>query len=72
MKGNKPTTLWARTPLQVLGSILLIILSSLIRPGGSSMLGALQTLLLGLGILGCCMAVWRFAKGGGGKRKGDQ
>ncbi|MGN7764638.1 hypothetical protein [Paenibacillus sp. P46E] len=57
-----------RTPLLVAASILLIIISSLIRPEGSTWLGALQTLMLGIGLLGCCMAFLRFAKGGKGKR----
>jgi hypothetical protein len=57
-----------QTPLLVAASILLIIISSLIRPEGSTLLGALQTLILGLGLLGCCTAAWRFVKGG--KRKG--
>lgn len=49
-------------------SILLIIISSLIPSDKSTWLGALQTILLGVGLLGCCMAFWRFAKGGKGKR----
>ncbi|MHA6534463.1 hypothetical protein [Paenibacillus sp. HW567] len=57
-----------QTPLLVAASILLIIVSSLIRPEGSTWLGALQTLLLGVGLLGCCMAFLRFTKGGKGKR----
>lgn len=51
-----------QTPLLVAGSIVLIIMSSVIQPEGSTILGALQTLLLGLGLLGCCMAILRFVK----------
>ncbi|MEK4009632.1 hypothetical protein [Paenibacillus sp. FSL H3-0333] len=59
-----------KTPVLVAASILLIIVSSLIPSDQSTWLGALQTLLLGAGLLGCCMAFWRFAKGGkGGKGK---
>ncbi|MEK3712542.1 hypothetical protein MKX42_31625 [Paenibacillus sp. FSL R7-0204] len=59
-----------QTPVLVAASILLIIVSSLIPSDQSTWLGALQTLLLGAGLLGCCMAFWRFAKGGkGGKGK---
>ncbi|WP_151735743.1 hypothetical protein [Paenibacillus tengchongensis] len=72
MKDNKQTPVWTKTPWLVLGSILLIILSSLIQTGGSALLGALQTVILGLGILGCCTAAWRFAKGSGGKRTRDR
>lgn len=50
-------------------SILLIIVSSLIPADRSTWLGALQTLLLGAGLLGCCMAFMRFAKGGKGNGK---
>lgn len=57
-----------QTPILVAASILLIIISSLIRSEQSAWLGALQTILLGVGLLGCCMAFWRFAKGGKGKR----
>lgn len=57
-----------QTPLMVAASILLIIVSSLIPSEQSTWLGALQTILLGAGLLGCCMAFWRFAKGGKGKR----
>ncbi|WP_379158450.1 hypothetical protein [Paenibacillus sp. sgz5001063] len=57
-----------QTPLLVAASILLIIISSLIHSEGSTWLGALQTLLLGLGLLGCCMAFLRFAKGGNGAK----
>lgn len=60
---KKRQTLWL-----VAASILLIIASSLIRPEGSTWLGAVQTLLLGVGLLGCCMAFLRFTKGGKGKR----
>ncbi|QUL55514.1 hypothetical protein KDC22_02745 [Paenibacillus tritici] len=56
-----------RTPVLVAVSILLIIISSLIPSDKSAWLGALQTILLGVGLLGCCMAFWRFAKGGKGK-----
>lgn len=60
-----------QTPLLVAVSILLIIVSSLIPSDQSTWLGALQTLMLGAGLLGCCMAFWRFAKGGkGGKGEG--
>ncbi|SEU29641.1 hypothetical protein [Paenibacillus sp. NFR01] len=45
-------------------SIVLIIISGIIRPEGRELLGALQTILLGLGLVGCCLAAWRFAKGG--------
>ncbi|WP_238650855.1 hypothetical protein [Paenibacillus piscarius] len=55
-------------PVLVTVSIVLIIISSLIPADRSTWLGALQTLLLGLGLLGCCMAFMRFAKGGKGKR----
>ncbi|MEK4518732.1 hypothetical protein NSS64_25945 [Paenibacillus sp. FSL H8-0122] len=59
-----------QTPVLVAVSIPLIIVSSLIPSDQSTWLGALQTLLLGAGLLGCCMAFWRFAKGGkGGKGK---
>ncbi|MNP34686.1 hypothetical protein D3C76_1279870 [compost metagenome] len=51
-----------KTPVLVAVSILLIIASSLLQPEGSTLLGALQTLLLGLGILGCLMAFLRFTK----------
>ncbi|AIQ44887.1 hypothetical protein R70723_02435 [Paenibacillus sp. FSL R7-0273] len=51
-----------KTPVLVTGSALLIVASSLLQPDGSTLLGALQTLLLGLGILGCLMAVLRFVK----------
>ncbi|CAM4402990.1 hypothetical protein [Paenibacillus typhae] len=51
-----------KTPVLVAVSVLLIIASSLLQPEGSTLLGALQTLLLGLGILGCLMAFLRFAK----------
>lgn len=51
-----------KTPVLVTVSVLLIIASSLLQPEGSTLLGALQTLLLGLGILGCLMAFLRFAK----------
>ncbi|CQR52138.1 hypothetical protein JI735_11725 [Paenibacillus sonchi] len=57
-----------QTPLLAAASILLIIISSLIKPESSMWLGALQTVLLGVGILGCCMAFLRFAKGGKGKK----
>lgn len=57
-----------QTPVLVVVSILLIIISSLIPSDQSTWLGALQTILLGVGLLGCCMAFWRFAKGGKGKR----
>jgi uncharacterized membrane protein YjdF len=52
-----------QTPVLVVVSILLIIISSLIPSDKSTWLGALQTILLGVGLLGCCMAFWRFAKG---------
>ncbi|WP_342476761.1 hypothetical protein NYE24_23130 [Paenibacillus sp. FSL H7-0350] len=59
-----------QTPVLVAVSILLIIVSSLIPSAQSAWLGALQTLMLGAGLLGCCIAFWRFAKGGkGGKGK---
>ncbi|MBY0012426.1 hypothetical protein [Paenibacillus typhae] len=51
-----------KTPVLVAVSVLLIIASSLLQPEGRTLLGALQTLLLGLGILGCLMAFLRFAK----------
>ncbi|WP_054943090.1 hypothetical protein [Paenibacillus ihuae] len=51
-----------KTPVLVTVSIVLIIVSSMLRPEGSTVLGALQTLLLGLGILGCLMAFLRFTK----------
>lgn len=57
-----------QTPVLVVVSILLIIISSLIPSDKSTWLGALQTILLGVGLLGCCMAFWRFAKGGKSKR----
>ncbi|MBW4084253.1 hypothetical protein [Paenibacillus sp. S150] len=60
-----------QTPLMVAVSVLLIIASSLIRPEGSTWLGALQTLMLGSGLLGCCMAFLRFTKGGRGKKSGE-
>lgn len=50
-------------------SILLIIVSSLIPAERSAWLGALQTLLLGVGLLGCCMAFMRFTKVGKGNGK---
>ena len=56
-----------QTPVLVAVSILLIIISSLIPSDKSTWLGALQTILLGVGLLGCCMAFIRFAKGGKGK-----
>ncbi|MEK3875011.1 hypothetical protein [Paenibacillus sp. FSL M7-0420] len=59
-----------QTPVLVAASILLIIVSSLIPSDQSTWLGALQTLLLGAGLLGCCMAFWRFAKGGKGGKGG--
>lgn len=58
-----------KTPVLVTVSIVLIIVSSMVRPEGSTLLGALQTLLLGLGILGCLMAFLRFAKSGNSKGK---
>lgn len=58
-----------KTPVLVAVSIVLIVISSLLRPEGSTLLGALQTLLLGLGILGCLMAFLRFAKSGNSKGK---
>lgn len=58
-----------KTPVLVAVSIVLIIISSLLQPEGSTLLGALQTLLLGLGILGCLMAFLRFAKSSSGKGK---
>ena len=57
-----------QTPILVGVSILLIIISSVIPSDKSTWLGALQTILLGVGLLGCCMAFLRFAKGGKGKR----
>jgi hypothetical protein len=57
-----------QTPILVAVSILLIIISSVIPSDKSTWLGALQTILLGVGLLGCCMAFLRFAKGGKGKR----
>ncbi|MEK3899464.1 hypothetical protein [Paenibacillus sp. FSL R7-0179] len=59
-----------QTPMLVGASILLIIVSSLIPSDQSTWLGALQTLMLGAGLLGCCMAFWRFAKGGKGGKSG--
>lgn len=59
-----------QTPVLVAASILLIIVSSLIPSDQSTWLGALQTLMLGAGLLGCCMAFWRFAKGGKGGKGG--
>lgn len=59
-----------QTPVLVAASILLIIVSSLIPSDQSAWLGALQTLMLGAGLLGCCMAFWRFAKGGKGGKSG--
>ncbi|WNS41708.1 hypothetical protein [Paenibacillus sp. MMS20-IR301] len=57
-----------QTPALVAASILLIIISSVIPSDKSAWLGALQTILLGAGLLGCCMAFVRFTKGGKGKR----
>ncbi|AIQ15727.1 MULTISPECIES: hypothetical protein [Paenibacillus] len=54
-------------PAILAASILLILLSSMLKPEGSTLLGVLQTLMLGVGLLGCCTAAWRFAKGGKGK-----
>ncbi|WP_042201426.1 hypothetical protein [Paenibacillus camerounensis] len=61
-----------KTPVLVAGSALLIAISSLLQPDGSTLLGAVQTLLLGVGILGCLMAVLRFvksSKNSSGKKK---
>ncbi|MNI53622.1 hypothetical protein D3C73_1084680 [compost metagenome] len=58
-----------KTPVLVTVSIVLIILSSLVQTEGSTLSGALQTVLLGLGILGCLMAFMRFAGMGKGKKK---
>ncbi|MEK5447540.1 hypothetical protein [Paenibacillus sp. FSL R7-0331] len=61
-----------KTPVLVAGSVLLIAISSLLQPDGSTLLGAVQTLLLGVGILGCLMAALRFvksSKNSSGKKK---
>ncbi|WP_410513327.1 hypothetical protein PaeBR_02370 [Paenibacillus sp. BR2-3] len=62
-KNNKNQT-WIR----LASSVLLIVLSTQIRPEGSTLLGVLQTLMLGVGMVGCCLAIWKFSKGG--KNKG--
>ncbi|NJJ38293.1 hypothetical protein [Paenibacillus apii] len=53
-----------RTGLMVAVSIILIIVSSQLNAAESRMLGALQQLLLGLGLVGCLLAMWKWMKGG--------
>ncbi|MRN55486.1 hypothetical protein [Paenibacillus monticola] len=55
-------------PVLFVASALLIIISTLIPSEKSTWLGVLQTLLLGIGLLGGCRAFWRFIHGG--KKKG--
>ncbi|AIQ62247.1 hypothetical protein D3C81_1745300 [compost metagenome] len=50
--------------LAVAVSILLIVISSQIPSEKSAMLGVVQQLLLGVGLIGCLLAMWRFIKGG--------
>ncbi|AKG37289.1 hypothetical protein [Paenibacillus durus] len=57
-----------RTGVMVAVSIILIIISSQIPSYQSKMLGVLQQLLLGLGMIGCLLAVWKFMKSGGKKK----
>ncbi|KAA8997213.1 hypothetical protein F4V43_18140 [Paenibacillus spiritus] len=49
--------------LTLVGAILLIVISSQIPPTSPG-LGILQQLLLGIGLVGCLLAVWRFITGG--------
>ncbi|QWU16749.1 hypothetical protein SAMN04487895_111139 [Paenibacillus sophorae] len=58
-----------RTGIMVAVSIILIIISSQIPSYESKMLGALQQLLLGIGMVGCLLAMWKFMKGGKKKNK---
>ncbi|MDQ0195151.1 hypothetical protein [Paenibacillus wynnii] len=44
-------------------SALLIVLSTQIHPENSPLLGIVQTVLLGVGMVGCCMAIWTFSRG---------
>ncbi|MCL6603314.1 MAG: hypothetical protein K6T94_10600 [Paenibacillus sp.] len=55
-KKNRPGALLA-------ASALLILLSTQIHPEDSTLLGVLQTIMLGVGMAGCCMAVWSFSRG---------
>ncbi|WP_025689581.1 hypothetical protein [Paenibacillus zanthoxyli] len=57
-----------RTGIMVAVSIILIIISSQIPSYQSKMLGALQQILLGLGLVGCLLAMWKFMKSGGKKK----
>ncbi|AIQ11040.1 hypothetical protein [Paenibacillus durus] len=57
-----------RTGIMVAVSIILIIISSQIPSYESKALGALQQLLLGLGLVGCLLAMWKFMKSGGKKK----
>ncbi|BCG57118.1 hypothetical protein [Paenibacillus sp. URB8-2] len=57
-----------RTGIMVAVSIILIIISSQINAYESRMLGALQQLLLGLGLVGCLLAMWKFMKSGKTKK----
>ncbi|MDT3428236.1 hypothetical protein J2Z22_003828 [Paenibacillus forsythiae] len=57
-----------RTGIMVAVSIILIIISSQIPSDESKMLGALQQILLGLGMVGCLLGMRKFIKGGSGKK----
>ncbi|NGM84343.1 hypothetical protein G5B47_18195 [Paenibacillus sp. 7124] len=57
-----------RTGLMVAVSIILIIVSSQLNAAESRMLGVLQQLLLGLGLVGCLLAMWKWMKGGRTKK----
>lgn len=54
--------------MTVMVSILLVVISSQIPSRESMLLGVVQELLLGVGLIGCLLAMWRFIKGG--KKKG--
>ena len=49
--------------LVLAASMLCIVASTLVQPENSTLLGVVQTLLLGVGMVGCCMAIWSFSRG---------
>ncbi|WP_379127846.1 hypothetical protein [Paenibacillus sp. sgz500958] len=57
-----------QTPALLAVSFLLILLSTLVHSEKSVVLGAVQTIMLGAGLTGCCIAVWKFMKSSSGKR----